>query len=85
MRPSRWWATDYPAPGSPLAVAVTPPTVQLGGMTLPLSYAGLSPGEVGVCQINVTVPGNVPLGLNTGLTITQGGTVQSSLSLRVID
>lgn len=74
-----------PAPVSPLAVAVTPPTVQLGGVTLPLSYAGLSPGQVGVGQINVTVPGNVPLGLNTGLTITQGGTVQSSLSLRVID
>lgn len=73
-----------PAPVSPLAIVVQPPTVQLGGVNVPVTFAGLAPGQVGVGQINVTVPSSVPEGLNTPLTITQGGAVQS-LSLRVID
>ena len=73
-----------PAPVSPLAIAVAPLIVQLGGVNLPVTYAGLAPGQVGVGQINVTVPNSVPLGLNTQLTINQGGAVQT-LALRVID
>lgn len=64
--------TGYPAPGNPLSSALTPATVTLGGMNLAVSYAGLAPGEVGVYQINVTVPGNTPVGLSLPLTITQG-------------
>ncbi len=73
-----------PSPGSPLASALTPPTVQLGGTDLPVTYAGLSPGEVGVYQINVTVPFNAPEGLNEPLTINQGG-FTTSIGLRVVD
>jgi uncharacterized protein (TIGR03437 family) len=52
-------------------------------MNLPVSYAGLAPGEVGVYQINVTVPGNIPAGLGLPLAINQGaGNV--SVSMRVI-
>ncbi len=64
--------TGYPAPGNPLSSALTPTTVTLGGTALAVSYAGLAPGEVGVYQINVTVPGNTPVGLSLPLTITQG-------------
>jgi len=75
--------TGYPAPGNPLANALTPTSVTLGGMNLPVGYAGLAPGEVGVYQINVTVPGNIPTGLSLPLVINQGeGT--SSVSMRVI-
>jgi uncharacterized protein (TIGR03437 family) len=72
-----------PAPVSPLAIAVQPPAVQLGGVNLPVNFAGLAPGQVGVGQINVTIPSNVPEGLNMPLTISQGGSVQA-LSLRVV-
>ena len=41
-------------------------------MNLPVCYAGLAPGEVGVYQINVTVPGGAPVGLGMPLTINQG-------------
>lgn len=75
--------TGYPAPGVPLSNALTAPTVSLGGMSLPVLYAGLAPGEVGVYQINVTVPANTPTGLSQPLTINQGaGSI--SVSMRVI-
>jgi uncharacterized protein (TIGR03437 family) len=73
-----------PAPGDPLATALTAPDVQLGGQEVPVTYAGLAPGEVGVYQINVTVPGSVPQGLAVPLTISQGG-FTTSINLRVID
>lgn len=52
-------------------------------MNLPLTYAGLAPGEVGVYQINLNVPGGVPTGIALPLTINQGtGTV--TVSVRAI-
>jgi uncharacterized protein (TIGR03437 family) len=75
--------TGYPAPGNPLSNTLTPTTVMLGGMNLPVEYAGLAPGEVGVYQINVIVPGNIPTGLSLPLVINEGaGTV--TVSMRVI-
>ncbi|MBZ5604993.1 MAG: hypothetical protein LAO79_22065, partial [Acidobacteriia bacterium] len=73
-----------PAPTSPLAVALSAPTVYLGSTQLPLSYAGLAPGEVGVCQINALVPGSTATGLDMPLIINQGGATQT-LSLRVVN
>jgi uncharacterized protein (TIGR03437 family) len=72
-----------PAPVDPLALALTPPTVDLGGVTLPVIYAGLAPGQVGVYQINATVPTNAPEGLGVLLTITQGGSTQT-VNVRVV-
>jgi uncharacterized protein (TIGR03437 family) len=75
--------TGYPAPGTPLADALTVPTVSLGNANLSVGFAGLAPGEVGVYQINVTVPSNVPTGLSLPLTINQGaGTI--TVSMRVV-
>src|SRR5579871_2067110 len=73
-----------PAPSSPLAVSLTAPTVTLGGVNLPVSFYGLAPGEVGVYQINVKIPNNVPTGLSVPLVITQGSSY-TSLSERVVD
>ena len=52
-------------------------------MPLDLQYAGLAPGYVGVYQINASVPGNVPLGLDIPLVINQGSSA-TSLSVRVV-
>ncbi len=73
-----------PAPSNPFALTLITPTVQLGGQGLPMMYSGLAPGQVGVCQINATVPRTVPTGLGLPLTITQGSSAQT-LSLRVIE
>jgi uncharacterized protein (TIGR03437 family) len=51
---------------------------------LPLLYAGLAPGLVGVDQINVSVPFNVPEGMAVPLVIAQG-TVSTTIPERVVD
>jgi uncharacterized protein (TIGR03437 family) len=58
--------------------------VTLGGVNLSVSYAGLAPGEVGVYQINVSVPGGVPSGLSLPLTINQGSAT-ITVSMRVVN
>jgi uncharacterized protein (TIGR03437 family) len=73
-----------PAPASPLAYAALGPAVTLGGSALSVSYAGLAPGEVGVYQINATVPPGVPTGLAIPLVISQG-TAATTLNLRVVN
>jgi uncharacterized protein (TIGR03437 family) len=76
--------TGMPSPLNPLAIALTKPSVTIGGMQLPLSYYGLAPGEVGVYQINVRVPANVPTGISVPLAISQGN-YTSSMPVRVVE
>ena len=77
-------ASGMPSPSSPLALANITPNVTLGGAPLSLSYAGLVPGEVGVYQINATVPLGVPQGLTIPLNIDQGGS-STTLNVRVVN
>jgi uncharacterized protein (TIGR03437 family) len=72
------------AQSKPLPVAVVQPIVTLGGLSLPIYYAGLTPGEVGVYQINALVPRAVPAGMQIPLTITQGSAA-TTLTVRVVD
>ncbi len=76
-------ANGYPGPSNPLALALAPPTVEIGGTPLTVDYAGLAPGEVGIYQINAIVPPDAPQGLSLPLTITQGGFTNSE-NVRVI-
>ena len=73
-----------PAPLDPLAVAEIPPELDLGGVGLPVLYAGLTPGYAGLYQINARVPSWVPTGMSVRLTIGQG-TASTSVSVRVVE
>jgi len=73
-----------PSPADPLGSAIIVPQVTLGGMPLAISYAGLVPDEVGVYQINATVPLKVPQGLSIPLMINQGGN-STTLNVRVVN
>lgn len=73
-----------PAPTNALADALVQPAVTLGGASLDVLYAGLVPGEVGLYQINATVPLHAPDGLSVPLTITQGQT-STTVAVRVVD
>ena len=72
------------APSNPLAAAVVQPVVVLNGVSLPITFAGLVPGQIGVYEIKVTVPAFTPLGLSVPLTITQGGLSQT-VNVRVVN
>ncbi|HTS28943.1 MAG TPA: hypothetical protein VMH81_23895 [Bryobacteraceae bacterium] len=73
-----------PSPSDPLGSAIIAPAVTLGGMPLNVVFAGLVPGEVGVYQINATVPGKVPQGLSIPLVINQGAG-STTLNVRVVN
>jgi uncharacterized protein (TIGR03437 family) len=73
------------APSLPLAKTTIQPTVTLGGVALSVDYAGLGPGEVGVYQINATVPTlGMPTGLALPLVISQGAGT-TTLNVRVVN
>jgi uncharacterized protein (TIGR03437 family) len=65
-------------------VVLTDPTVDIAGRALPVQFAGLVSGEIGVYQIKVTVPWYVPTGLEMPLRISQGG-YTTTVVVRVID
>ena len=71
------------APFEPLAQTIILPTVKLGGVALPVLYAGLVPGQVGVYQINVYVPAEVPRGMEVPLVISRPDQ-DLSFSVRVV-
>ncbi len=72
-----------PAPADPLSSAIVAPQVDIAGVQLTITYAGLSPGQVGVYQINAKVPRSVKEGVSQNLQIKQGGGV-TSVPVRVV-
>jgi minor extracellular serine protease Vpr len=66
-------ASGAPAPGSPnFATTTTTPVVNIGGQPAQVLFSGLSPGFVGLYQVNVTVPAGLSAG-NQPITIAIGG------------
>ncbi len=65
-----------PSPSSPLAEVQVPVEAHIAETGLPISYAGLAPGQVGVYQINAHVPWWTPKGDAQPLIITQGSSTQ---------
>src|SRR5262249_31066662 len=56
-------ATGNIGPSGPaLAQVIAPVTVSIGGVVLTPSFAGLSPGFVGLYQIDVQIPNGAPTG-----------------------
>jgi uncharacterized protein (TIGR03437 family) len=71
------------APALPLPNTVISASVTLGGVPLNVLYAGLVPGEVGVYQVNASVPSDVPQGMEIPLMVSQAGS-STTLSVRVV-
>ena len=77
--------TGMPAPSDQLATVMVQPTVSLGSVSLPIVYAGLAPGLVGVYQIDAIVPfRGIPTGFDVPLSISQGG-ASTTFTVRVVD
>jgi uncharacterized protein (TIGR03437 family) len=70
--------TNQRAPISPLAESRTEPIVTIGGASAQVLFTGLTPGFIGLVQINLTIPadvqpGNAPLGVSFGSSVSQPG------------
>jgi uncharacterized protein (TIGR03437 family) len=76
-------SSGMPALASPLSNTVIEAFVTLGGVPLNVLYAGLVPGEVGVYQVNASVPWSVPQGMDIPLVVAQAGS-STALSVRVV-
>ena len=71
------------SPFEPLARVLNTPKVTLGNVALPIYFAGLTPGLIGVYQINVIVPRAVPFGFDIPLRIEQGESA-TTVPVRVV-
>jgi len=58
-------------PGDTLAKATVQPVVKVNNQTAQIQFAGLTPGAIGLYQINFVVPTNAPAG-SLSLTVSQG-------------
>jgi uncharacterized protein (TIGR03437 family) len=63
----------YPAPPSPLSHTIDPVTMTIGGVNVPVFFAGLAPGYAGLYQVNGTIPGGIAPNPTAPLVLTQGG------------
>ena len=63
---------------STLSYAAAPVTVTFGNVTVAAGFAGLTPGEIGLYQINTTIPTGVPTGNQVPITISAGGASSSA-------
>ncbi len=70
-------ASGQPAPSNPLAATTTTPVVTIGGQQAQVTFSGLTPGFVGLYQVNVVVPQSAGAG-NQPITIAIGGQTSPS-------
>jgi uncharacterized protein (TIGR03437 family) len=78
-------ATGEAAPSEPLSSVVLPATITIGGVPVAVEFAGLTPGSVGVYEINATVPlKGIPADFDIPLTISQGGQ-STTIPVRVVN
>jgi len=71
-------AAGVPSPASPLARAHQMPQLQIGGVDAAIKFAGLTPGVVGVYQVNAVVPQGLAAGLQNLTWSGPGGPVDNS-------
>jgi uncharacterized protein (TIGR03437 family) len=76
-------ATGAAAPAELLAITTTTPTVTIGGIAAKVSFSGLTPGTVGLYQVNVLVPAGAAAGAAVPLILSIGGVVSNTVTIAV--
>ena len=73
-----------PASSQILSETTLDATVEIGGAAADILFSGLTPGFVGLYQINFRLPGFVPRGLEVPLTITIGAN-STTVNVRIVE
>jgi uncharacterized protein (TIGR03437 family) len=66
-----------------LDIAVQQPTVTVGGVTCPVTFAGAAPNYVGLDQINCTIPAGAASNLSAPVVITSGDRISNTATLAI--
>lgn len=74
--------TGATSPSSPPAKVTVAPQVTIGKANAQVEFAGLSPGSIGLYQINVKIPAGAGTG-NVPLVVTQGGVASNTVTVPV--
>jgi uncharacterized protein (TIGR03437 family) len=75
--------TGKPSPGNPPGVVVIQPVVTVGGIRADVQFAGLTPGLVGLYQVNVKIPSGVSAGPEVAMVMTQNGVASNSVKMGI--
>ena len=75
-------ASGYAAPADRLVRTLTVPTATIGGREGTVIFSGLSPGYVGLYQLNVTLPASLPSG-NQQLQVVSNGIASNAVLLPI--
>ena len=81
--------TNQPATGAValaaphLSYLISYPSATIGGVSAPVSFAGLSPGYIGLYQVNVQVPEGVTAGDAVPVVLSFGATVSNTVTISV--
>ncbi len=81
--------TKQPATGAVALAApllsnlIVYPSATIGGVSAPVSFAGLAPGYIGLYQVNVQVPQGVAAGDTVPVVLSFGATVSNSVTISV--
>jgi uncharacterized protein (TIGR03437 family) len=79
------YGTGFGAVGSSsgLNPVITPLSVVVGGVTLTPAFAGITPGSIGLFQVNVALPVNLPPGLALPLYLKQGNAISAAVTVAI--
>ena len=69
--------------GIPAPLTTTQPTVTIGGVEASIRFSGLSPGLVGLYQVNVRVPEDAPSGDAVPLVLTIAGIASNTVTIAI--
>lgn len=75
-------ATGEPSPAGPLAETRSTPTVTIGGRPAQVLFSGLTPGSVGLYQINIIPAADTPTGLQP-VVVTIGGIASKPVNMAI--
>jgi uncharacterized protein (TIGR03437 family) len=75
-------ASGEPTPAQPLPQTGVQPSVTIGGTAAQVIFSGLTPGSVGLYQVNATIPPNAPTGTQP-LVLSIGGLASQTVNLTV--